>query len=99
MKLYVGNISYDTTRDDLVSFFEKYGVVQDVYIPLDKVSELPRGFAFVTMETDGAVKAIESADGIELQGRTIEVKESLPRGQKAPSRGKKISSEYLKSTY
>ncbi len=98
-KLYVGNISYETTKEDLETFFAQYGTVAEVYLPVDKETGGPRGFSFVTMKNEDAQKAIEAADGIELAGRTIEVKESLPRGQKAPPRQNtsRQSSEYNKS--
>lgn len=90
-KLYVGNISYETTKDELTEFFGTYGAVEDAYIPLDKHSNLPRGFAFVTMKTADADAAIEGASGTDLQGRTIDVKESLPRGQKTPNTQPRVS--------
>lgn len=95
-KLYVGNISYETTRDDLIEFFGEYGEVKDVYVPVDRDTGAPRGFAFVTMNAEEAEKAIEDASGVVLQGRTIDVKESLPRGQKAAPR-QKPSSKYFSS--
>lgn len=95
-KLYVGNISYDTTREDLMEFFSEYGSVLDVYVPVDRESGLPRGFAFVTMANDNADKAIENASGTSLQGRTIEVKESLPKGTKAPAREKREPTDNIK---
>lgn len=93
-KLYVGNISYETTKEDLMDFFQEYGEVKDVYVPVDRESGAPRGFAFVTMNSEEAEKAIEDASGVELQGRVIDVKESLPRGQKAPPRARS-SSEFF----
>ena len=72
-----------------MEFFSEYGSVLDVYVPVDRESGLPRGFAFVTMANDNADKAIENASGTSLQGRTIEVKESLPKGTKAPAREKR----------
>ena len=92
-KLYVGNISYDTSKEDLIEFFAKYGFVRDVYIPVDRETGAPRGFAFVTMKAEAADDACEKASGVELQGRIIEVKESLPRGQKAPARERKVNSK------
>lgn len=83
MKLYVGNISFDTSAETLKSFFGEYGAVTDVYIPFDQSRGVSRGYAFVTMSKEDAEKAIEGANGIELDGRTIAVNESLPRGQKA----------------
>ena len=89
--MYVGNISYDTTKDDLMDFFKDFGTVTDVYVPVDRNTNRPRGFAFVTMDSAGADLAIENGTGVSLQGRVIEVNESLPRGQKAPPRTGSIS--------
>jgi len=86
IKLYVGNISFDTTKETLIEYFSAYGTVRDVYVPTDRESGSPRGFAFVTMASDDAMKAIEEADKTELDGRTIAVNKSLPRGQKGPKR-------------
>jgi len=85
-KMYVGNISFDTTGDELIEYFSTWGSVKDCYVPLDRETGLPRGFAFITMAPDGVDAAIDNADGVEFGGRTIEVKVSLPRGTKAPKR-------------
>ena len=86
MKLYIGNISYETTKEDLEEFFEPYGGVEDVYIPLDRETGAPRGFAFASVERKNAENVMDNLNGVELRNRVIEVKESLPRGQKAPPR-------------
>lgn len=70
----------------MIEFFAEYGSVQDLYIPVDRESGLPRGFAFVTIDNDAAQMAIENLNGTELDGRQVEVKESLPKGEKAPPR-------------
>lgn len=79
MKMYVGNLSFDTTKDELEAVFSEYGTVTDVHIPMDRDSGRPRGFAFVTMNTkdemDSAVKAL---DGSELGGRNLKVNEARP---------------------
>lgn len=89
LKLYVGNISFDTTKEILKDFFGQYGFVRDVFIPVNHVTHHPRGFAFITMSSKDAKKAIESVDGVNLMGRTLEVNKSLPRGQKARRKLKK----------
>jgi len=89
LKLYVGNISFDTTKEVLKDFFGQYGFVRDVFIPVNHVTNHPRGFAFITMNSKDAKKAIECADGVNLMGRTLEVNKSLPRGQKAQTKVKK----------
>ncbi len=78
----------------MIEFFAEYEV-KDVYVPFDRDTGSPRGFAFVTMGNEDAEKAIENLSGVELQGRVIDVKESLPRGQKAPAR-ERPTSEYFK---
>mmetsp|Transcript_23994 Transcript_23994/g.51942 ORF Transcript_23994/g.51942 Transcript_23994/m.51942 type:complete len:370 (-) Transcript_23994:408-1517(-) len=83
-KLYVGNISFDTTADDLKDFFGQYGTVHDVYIPLDRDTGSPRGFAFVKMGKDDSYTVLDGANGETLNGRTLSVSISLPRGQKSP---------------
>ncbi len=60
------------------------GEVIDVYVPRNQETGMPRGFAFITMNTEDAEKAIESNDGKDFMGRTLSVRKSLPRGQKVP---------------
>ena len=79
-KLYVGNLSYDTTKEDLQSLFETYGAVSDVFIVKDRDSGRPRGFAFVTMETrESMLAAIEALNGSEFMGRALAINEARPR--------------------
>jgi len=85
-KLYLGNISFETTKEDILDHFSQYGPVKDCYIPTSRDTGLPRGFAFLTMNKEGCEAAIAGADGMEFGGRDIEVKHSLPRGTKAPRR-------------
>lgn len=79
-KLYVGNLSFYSTIDTIQDFFEHYGTVHDCYLPEDKETGGSRGFAFVTMDAEGAAAAIEEADGYELDGRIIRVNEAQPKG-------------------
>jgi len=81
-KVYVGNVSFDTTKSDLTTYFSETGTVLDVYCPTHQDTGLPRGFAFVTMSASDAENAIETHDGKEFMGRSLSVRESLPRGQK-----------------
>lgn len=74
MKLYVGNISFDSTEDSIRQMFEQYGEVTNVYVPMDYDYDRNRGFAFVTMAGAAAAdQAIREADGAELDGRTLKV--------------------------
>jgi cold-inducible RNA-binding protein len=80
MKIYVGNLSFDTTEDELSAEFGSYGKVESVAIPTDRVSGRPRGFAFVEMGTKAeAEAAITGLNGVTLKDRTIVVNESRPR--------------------
>lgn len=79
-KLYLGNLSYDTTEHSVRNSFEKYGAVTDVHIVTDRDSGRPRGFAFVTFaEVQDAEDAVKAMDGVELDGRTIKVNHARPR--------------------
>ena len=80
MKIYVGNLSYNTTEEELSQEFEAFGTVQSVSIPSDRVSGRPRGFAFVEMASKSeAEAAIAELNGKTLRERTIVVNESRPR--------------------
>jgi RNA recognition motif-containing protein len=80
MKIYVGNLSFDVTEDELVAEFGTYGKVESVAIPADKISGRPRGFAFVEMGSKTeAEAAITGLNGKVLKERTIVVNESRPR--------------------
>ncbi|WP_221032039.1 RNA recognition motif domain-containing protein [Actomonas aquatica] len=79
-KLYVGNMSFKTTEDELRDAFSEYGSVTDVYVALDKMTGRPRGFAFVTMSTpEEAAKAAEGMNGQDLGGRSLTVNEARPK--------------------
>ena len=80
MKLYVGNLSFDITEDELATEFGAYGKVESIAIPTDRPSGRPRGFAFVEMaEKSEAEAAIAGLNGKTLKERTIVVNESRPR--------------------
>lgn len=80
MKMYVGNIPFSTSADELKELFGEFGEVTDVHIPEDRESGRPRGFAFVTMDSkDGMVSAIKDLDGAEFGGRNLRVNEAKPR--------------------
>jgi RNA recognition motif-containing protein len=82
MNIYIGNLSFDTTEDQLGRAFEAYGEVTSVNIITDKYSGKPRGFAFVEMSAkDEATDAISDLNGQELDGRTLNVNEAKPRAQ------------------
>ncbi len=80
MKIYVGNLSFDVTEDEITAEFGTYGKVESVAIPADKLSGRPRGFAFVEMASKSeAEAAIAGLNGKTLKDRTIVVNESRPR--------------------
>jgi len=80
MKIYVGNLSFDVTEDEIAAEFGTYGKVESVAIPSDKFSGRPRGFAFVEMASKSeAEAAIAGLNGKTLRERTIVVNESRPR--------------------
>jgi cold-inducible RNA-binding protein len=80
MKMYVGNIPFQASEDDLRALFGEHGEVAEVFIPTDRESGRPRGFAFVTMDSKSAmVNAIKALDGQDFQGRNLKVNEARPR--------------------
>jgi len=80
MNIYVGNLSYNTTEDDLRQAFQSYGEITSVNIIKDKYSGESRGFGFVEMGSDDSGKeAIENLNGTELNGRNLNVNEARPR--------------------
>ncbi len=80
VKLYVGNLSYNTDDGSLRNAFGVHGEITDVFLPTDRMSGRPRGFAFVTLvDQASADKAIAALDQTELDGRTIRVNVSKPK--------------------
>ena len=76
-KVFVGNLSFDTTREELEALFAPLGEISDVFVPLDRDSGRPRGFAFVTYASgEAAQQAIQKLDGAELGGRNLRVNEA-----------------------
>ena len=78
-KIYVGNISYNTTEDELRAAFSEHGEVHSVAVVMDRETGRARGFAFVEMEPDGADAAIAALDQTDLGGRTLRVNEARSR--------------------
>ena len=80
MSIYVGNLSYDVTQDDLGKVFAEYGSVKRVQLPTDRETGRSRGFGFVEMESEDAEgSAIEALDGAEWMGRVMKVNKARPR--------------------
>ena len=76
--LYVGNMSFSTTEDQLRELFSQYGTVTKIQLIMDRETGRPRGFAFVEM-SDGADQAIQALNGMQLDGRNLTVNEAKPR--------------------
>ncbi|MBS9385452.1 MAG: RNA-binding protein [Dolichospermum sp. UKL201] len=80
MSIYVGNLSYQVTEEDLKKAFAEYGTVGPVQLPTDRETGRPRGFAFVEMEKEAdETKAIEGLDGAEWMGRDLRVNKAKPK--------------------
>ena len=80
MSIYVGNLSYDVTEEDLTSVFAKYGSVKRVQLPTDRETGRMRGFGFVELGADSEEDAaIDALDGAEWMGRDMKVNKAKPR--------------------
>ena len=80
--IYVGNLSFQTTQDDLYAAFSQFGSVERVNMLTDRDTGQPRGFAFVEMtHTNEAQNAISGLNGTDLHGRTLNVSEARPKAQ------------------
>jgi len=86
-RIYVGNLSFQTTEGDLSNLFEQVGQVDSVNIITDRDTGRSKGFAFVEMSGEDAEKAIVQLNGSELDGRTLTVNEARPREERSGSRG------------
>jgi cold-inducible RNA-binding protein len=91
MKMYVGNLSFGTTENDLQDLFEQHGTVNEVQLMMDRFTSKSRGFAFVTMNDGGQANAAVSAlNGQQLHGRALNVNQARPREERpSPSGGKR----------
>ena len=86
--IYVGNLSYDATEDQVRSMFEQYGPVDRVSIVTDRDTGQPRGFAFVEMsDDDAATKAMDGLNGTNPSGRNLTVNEARPKGDRPRREG------------
>ena len=87
-KLYVGNLSFNTTENELQELFSQAGAVQEVTLMQDKFTGKSRGFAFVTMGSEqDAQNAIAKINGQTVEGRTLTVNEARPRESRPPGGG------------
>ena len=83
MSIYVGNLSYEVTQEDLTSIFAEYGTVKKVQLPTDRETGRLRGFGFVEMSAEAEeAAAIEALDGAEWMGRDLKVNKAKPREER-----------------
>ncbi|MEZ2225285.1 MULTISPECIES: RNA-binding protein [unclassified Microcoleus] len=88
MSIYVGNLAYQVTQEDLNTVFAEYGTVKRVQLPTDRETGKMRGFAFVEMGTEAEeTAAIEALDGAEWMGRDLKVNKAKPREDRGPGGG------------
>lgn len=86
-RIYVGNLPYDATEDQVRELFADYGTVESVVMINDRETGRFRGFCFVEMESAAAERAIEALDGEEFEGRPLKVNEARPREERGERRG------------
>ena len=88
MKMYVGNLSFNTTKEGLESFFSQYGSVTDTHLPEDRETGRPRGFAFVTMDSKSAMDRCDQRRRWHgsRRSRPIKVNEAKPREERGGGR-------------
>ncbi len=85
-KIYVGNLSYNSTEDGIRQLFERHGEVLSVKMIEDRETGRSRGFGFVEMDEDAASAAIQALNGADLDGRSLKVNEARPRESRPPQR-------------
>jgi RNA recognition motif-containing protein len=89
MSIYVGNLPFAASQEDVSSVFSDYGTVKSVQIPIDRETGRVRGFAFVEMETDvEEMAAIEALNGAEWMSRELKVNKARPRTEEGSSGGR-----------
>jgi RNA recognition motif-containing protein len=86
MNIYVGNLPWTVSEEELRRAFAAHGEVTSVKVIMDEYTGKPRGFAFVEMDSDGGKKAIKALDGSDFGGRNIKVNEAKPRTERQPKR-------------
>ncbi|MCB9367250.1 MAG: RNA-binding protein [Calditrichaeota bacterium] len=85
-RLYVGNLPFSATEEELRELFGAHGTVEVVELMMDRATGRPRGFGFVQMDAEGAKQAIEKLDGQQMGGRTLNVNEARERTAERPAR-------------
>lgn len=86
-KIFVGNLSFHTSDDQLRQLFEQHGTVHSAAVVMDKFTGNPRGFGFVEMDDDAAQRAISAVNGQNVDGRNLTVNVARPREERGPRFG------------
>ncbi|MGK7872566.1 MAG: RNA recognition motif domain-containing protein [Xenococcaceae cyanobacterium] len=95
MSIYVGNLSYEVTQEDLTEVFAEYGTVKRVHLPTDRDTGRMRGFAFVEMETEAEENtAISKLDGAEWMDRELKVNKAKPREKRDSFGGRRRNDRF-----
>ncbi len=95
MSIYVGNLSYEVTQENLNAVFAEYGSVKRVQLPTDRETGRLRGFGFVEMGTDAEeTAAIDALDGAEWMGRDLKVNKAKPREDRGSSGGSRGTNSF-----
>ena len=90
MKIYVGNLNYDTREENLREAFAPYGTIDDAVVITDRETGRSRGFGFIEIGDDSAARsAIEALNGTAIDGRNVTVNEARPRANRAPSNNRR----------
>jgi RNA recognition motif-containing protein len=84
-RIYVGNLPFETTEEDLSAQFKAYGELISVALPTDRDTGRPRGFGFIEMSSEDASKAIEGLNGTDFGGRSMSVSEARAREERGSS--------------
>lgn len=86
-RIYIGNLSFDTTEDEITNLFQQVGEIESATIITDRDTGRSKGFGFVEMSDEDAEKVIAQFNGTELNGRTLTVNEARPRPERSDNRG------------
>lgn len=82
--MYIGNLSFYTSKETLQEIFQEFGEVYDCYLPVDPQTDRPRGFGFITMDREAGERAIAELDGMEVDDRVIRVNEAQGKRRTPP---------------
>ena len=94
MNIYVGNLNFKSTEEEIQQLFEQYGSVVSVKMITDRDTGRPRGFGFVEMDDDDGATAIESLDGTEFAGRNLKVNAAREKRQQRSGGGGNYRNSY-----